>query len=288
MNTPKKSVAIVTGASSGIGASIAETLSANHFSVVLAARSEGDLLALKEKINASGGDAIVIATDLRDEQATIALIEKTMAHYQRIDVLVNNAGYSPAASLEQLTRDKIRQVFEVNLFSSLQLSSLVIPIMRDQGNGRIINMSSLTSSFSAPLATTYAATKAGMEAATDCLRLELNPWNIHQSAIIPGFVDTPTFEKSSKAGEKLRNDPNNPYRKLMISLSDFADSQVKNAASPQQVAEAVLLAATQKNPREYYYVPFSTRVFAGLMKRIKAKTKDWMLRKIYSLDKHHC
>lgn len=285
MNHKKKLVAIVTGASSGIGKACAETLASNGFSVVLAARGEGTLHKIRNSIVERGGDALVIATDVSDRQQTHMLIEKTMAHYGHIDLLVNNAGYSPAAALEQLSREEIRDVFEVNLFSLMQLTAEVIPIMRRQGAGRIIQMGSLTSHVASPLACPYAATKGAIEAMTNCLRLELLPWNIQVSLMLPGIIDTPAFDKSRASGEKARNDPNNPYQRLMVSLNDFANAQLKKPTLPQAVADAVLHAATAARPQAYYFIPFSSRIMAALLARLSPRSRDKFLAMIYGLNK---
>ncbi len=288
MKTPppfiaQRSVAIVTGASSGIGEACAIALAQAGFKVVLAARRETELLAIVEKIQQQNGDALAIATDLSDEQQTSELIKKTMAHYGRIDLLVNNAGFSPAAALEQLTREQIRQTFEVNLFPALQLISEVTPIMRQQGGGRIVNMSSMTSRFYSPLAVPYAGTKGGMESATHCLRLELAPWNIHLSIIIPGFVETPAFDKARSMAEELRNDPNNPYLSLMETMDEFAQDQLKNAATPEDVAEAVILAATCEKPKRNYYVPFSSKIAGYMAHVLPQHWTDWLITKLYGI-----
>ena len=286
MNTKaSKAVAIITGASSGIGEACAETLAANHFRVVLAARSEGAMNDIKDRIVNKGGEALVVATDVSDEQQTHALIEKTMNEYGHIDVLVNNAGYSPAAALEQLSRTEIKEVFEVNLFSLMQLTSEVIPIMRNQGSGRIIQMGSITSHVPAPLACPYAATKGAIEAMTNCLRLELKPWNIKLSLILPGIVDTPTFDKSRDSGKELRNDPDNPYQRLMNKLDEFASSQLNNKPTPpQKVAEAVLDAAIADKPREYYYLPLSSKIMAAILANLSPGGRDWLLDRVYGLS----
>lgn len=281
-----KPVAIVTGASSGIGKACAELLASNNFSVVLAARSEGAMNNIKDSIIAKGGDAIVITTDVSDEQQTHALIEKTMENYGRIDVLINNAGYSPAAALEQLSRTEIKDVFEVNLFPLMQLTSEVIPIMRKQGAGRIIQMGSITSHISSPLACPYAATKGAIEAMTNCLRLELMPWNINLSLILPGIVDTPIFDKSRACGEKLRNDPSNPYQRLMNSLNDFATEQLAGKpTTPEDVAQSVLHAATAEKPDEYYYLPLSSKIMKIILAFLSPAKRDWLLDQVYGLSK---
>lgn len=278
------SVAIVTGASSGIGEACAIALAKAGFKVVVAARRKSELNALVEKIEQHNGEAIAFATDLCDEQQTSQLITQTMEKYGRIDLLVNNAGFSPAAALEQLSRDQIRQTFEVNLFPALQLISEVTPIMRNQGGGRVINMSSMTSRIYSPLAVAYAGTKGGMESATHCLRLELAPWNIHLSIIIPGFVETPAFDKARVSAEGLRNDPTNPYLSLMEDMDTFAQSQLKNAAAPEDVAEAVVLAATSEKPKQNYYVPLSSKIAGYIANILPQHWTDWLIAKLYGID----
>lgn len=276
-------VVIVTGASSGIGEATAKHLAQAGYQVVLAARRADILDALAQEIQTAGGKALAVPTDLADRQATHDLLQRSMDTFGKLDLIVNNAGYSPIGALEQLTTDQVRHTFEVNLFSGLQLIAEVIPIYREQGYGRIINMGSLTSRFPAPLAVAYAGTKGGMEAAMDCLRLEIATWNIQITTIIPGFVDTPAFETAVASGTKLRNDPDNIYQELMFDLERFANEQLKNAATSEQVAEAVLKAAQAKRPRAYYYVPFSSTIIQAVMRLLPSRLIDRMLCKLYKV-----
>ncbi len=276
-------VALVTGASSGIGAASALCLARAGFRVVLAARRAERLEALGKTIAQEGGSVLPVATDLADERATQRLVERTLERFGRIDVLVNNAGFSPAAALEQLPRADVRGTFEVNLFAGLQLVACVVPVMREQGGGRILNMSSLASKVPAPLAVAYAATKGALESATDCLRLELAPWRIRLSLIIPGFVDTPTFDNSREAAQALRADPANPYRQLMLDLDDFATAQLKRALRPEDVGRVVVRAATARRPRERYYVPFSARLQTSLLRSLPERVLDRLLLRLYKV-----
>jgi NAD(P)-dependent dehydrogenase (short-subunit alcohol dehydrogenase family) len=280
-NERPERVAIVTGASSGIGEATAHCLAKAGFSVVLAARRTDLLDSIVEDINAQGGKALSVPTDLSDAEQTSALVQAALDAFGRVDVLVNNAGYGPPYALEQMDRRAMRHVFDVNLLSGMQLIAEVTPTMREQGGGRIINISSLSRYVGAPLAAAYAATKGGMEALTACMRLELSPWNIEFSVIVPGFVDTPTFEKSREAGQHLRDDPSNPYRQLMTDLDAFATDQLKSAVPPEDVGKAVLKAATVDSPKTRYFVPRSARTAARMFGSLPDRFADRLLLKMY-------
>jgi len=280
-NERPERVAIVTGASSGIGEATAHCLAKAGFSVVLAARRADLLDSIVEDINAQGGKALSVPTDLSDAEQTSALVQAALDAFGRVDVLVNNAGYGPPYALEQMDRRAMRHVFDVNLLSGMQLIAEVTPTMREQGGGRIINISSLSRYVGAPLAAAYAATKGGMEALTACMRLELSPWNIEFSVIVPGFVDTPTFDKSREAGQHLRDDPSNPYRQLMTDLDAFATDQLKSAVPPQDVGKAVLKAATVDSPKTRYFVPRSARTAARMFGSLPDRVADRLLLKMY-------
>ncbi|MEM9731408.1 MAG: SDR family oxidoreductase, partial [Myxococcota bacterium] len=276
-NTPK--VAIVTGASSGIGEATAKCLSEAGFAVVLAARRADLLDALASEIADAGGRAVSVPTDLSDEAQTSALVRRALEAFGRVDVLVNNAGYGPPFALEQMSREKLRHVFDVNLLSAMQLISELTPVMRAQGGGRIVNIGSLSSYVGAPIAASYAATKGGMEAMTDCMRLELAPWDIRLSVVIPGFVDTPTFDTARKAGAHLRDDPDNPYRQLMDHLDAFANEQLESAVPPEAVGAVVLKAVRADNPKTRYFVPSGAKNAARIFGMMPDRLADRVLLK---------
>ncbi|MCH2187840.1 SDR family oxidoreductase [Myxococcota bacterium] len=276
-------VAIVTGASSGIGEASARALAAAGFGVVLAARRADRLKALAEEIESKGGQALAVPADLAEEAATHGLVDQAMDRFGRVDVLLNNAGYSPAAANEQISRSALRHTFEVNLFSALQLAAEVSPIMRAQGSGRILNMGSLGGSVAAPLAIPYAGTKAGMEAVTRGLRLELAPFGIHVSLIVPGFIDTETFDNSRASSVHLREDSNNPYQQIMIDLDEFAAKQTQNALPPEAVGQVVVRAATETKPKMSYYAPASARFQSGFMGMLPEAWVHKILLRLYKL-----
>jgi NAD(P)-dependent dehydrogenase (short-subunit alcohol dehydrogenase family) len=277
-------VAIVTGASSGIGAASARALAHAGFRVVLAARRLERLEALAKEIAGGGGSALPVAADLAREADCAALVERALREWGRIDVLVNNAGFSPGAPIELLPRAEMSRTFEVNLIAALHLTGLVAPVMRAQGGGRVINIGSLAGNVPAPIAVSYAATKAGMEMATRCIRLELAPWNIRLSHVVCGFVDTETFENTKATVEHIRRDPNSPYRKLLLDLDAFAQKQVAGALPPETVARVVVAAATARRPRETYFTPASARLQRGLLNALPERWLQALLRRLYKIQ----
>ena len=133
----------------------------------------------------------------------------------------------------------------------------------------------------APMAVVYSATKAGIEAATRCLRLELAPWNIRLSLVIPGFVDTATFDNSRAMASELRADTGNPYRQLMFDLDDFAKAQLRNALAPEAVGAVVARAATARRPRGVYYAPRSARLQRMALGALPERWADRILARVY-------
>jgi len=273
---PTQRAAIVTGASSGIGEATARRLAKNGFDVAIIARRKDRLEALAMEIAEAGGRAIPIAADLADEEATARAAREALAGLGRIDLLVNNAGYSPGRAIEQITRQELRHIFDVNLFSALQLIGAVTPTMRSQGGGLIINVGSVVP---------YATTKIGMHAATDALRLELAPFGIKLSLVIPGFVDTAVFDNAREESQHLRDDLTNPYRKTMFDLDDLATKNLRNALSPDDVAKVILRAATARRPKERYYTPLSMRIQHLLLGLLPTRMLDAILLRVYKLEK---
>lgn len=274
-------VAIVTGASSGIGYATALQLAQGGFDLVLSARREDLLRELARAVEAHGATAHVVAADLAEGADTTHLAQSALERFGQVDLLVNNAGYGPPFPLEQMDRDALRHVFDVNLLAGMQLVGELTPMWRARGGGRVINMSSLTRYVASPVTSAYAATKAGMEAATRALRIELAPWNVQLSVIIPGFVDTPTFDKAREAGREAREDRANPYQAYLERLDGFAQTQLVRAISPDAVARVVLKAANAKRPQERYFVPFSSRVAALTLGGMPASLREAILKKLY-------
>ncbi len=182
----QEKVVIVTGASSGIGLAAARLLAQHGAKVALVARSTDKLTALAAELP----DSLAVTADMGDEAAIRTMIDQVHKHYGRIDVLVNNAGRGMHVPMEQANLQNYRQLFELNVFGVLVAMQAVIPLMRQQGGGVIINISSGLSKRIVPGVGPYASTKYALNALTLTARQELAPDNIRVGLMIPGRTAT--------------------------------------------------------------------------------------------------
>jgi short-subunit dehydrogenase len=188
-------VVIVTGASSGIGESTAREFAQAGAITVLAARRADRLERLQQEIEEMGGIALAVPTDLTDLDQITNLVQTTLSRYGRIDVLANIAGWGLYDWFEELSHEEMRQSYEVNVIGLAELTRQVIPTMKDQRSGFILNMSSYVSRISVPPLTVYASTKYAIEGLTDGLRRALLPWGIHVIRIHPSSVSGTEFNQ---------------------------------------------------------------------------------------------
>ncbi|MFF0598571.1 oxidoreductase [Streptomyces antibioticus] len=250
MNQP---VAWITGASSGIGTAIARRLAREgHIVYGTARRLErlGDLEA--EGVRP-------LALDVTDDDATTRALDRIIEEQGRIDVLVNNAGYGSYGALEDVPADEGRAQFDVNVFAPARLTQLVLPHMRAQRGGTIVNVSSIGGKIYGPLGSWYHATKFALEGMSDALRVEVAPFGIRVVLIEPGAIRT---EWNTIARDNLMKvSGNGPYARLARSVHDVlarADAP-GTGSSPEVVADAVARAVTSDRPKARYAVGASAR-----------------------------
>ena len=226
-----KKVVIVTGASSGIGKATALQLIKEGHSVYGAARRV-------EKMNelvSAGGKAVAIDITKHDQVHTE--IQKIIEAEGRIDVLVNNAGYAVYGAIEDVSYKQAKQQLEVNLFGLAEATKAVLPVMRKQGSGTIVNVSSIGGKVYGPLAAWYHATKWGLEGWSHALRLEVNQFGINVVIIEPGVIKT---EFTDAMDHELTEDSNSPYKEL----EHIVANMVKNTNKPGQYSEPTVIANT--------------------------------------------
>lgn len=195
-------VAIVTGASSGIGEAIARVLADEGVSVVLAARSTDELRSIAAEIEQTGGTASVVSTDVTDREQVSALIEKTLAEYGRLDVLVNNAGMIDVARVEDADMEVWETMVDVNLTGLMDVTHQALPALREDDGGHVVNISSISDRRVGAKYGGYDATKFGVRGFTKALREEVSQ-DVRVTLLSPGLVETELPERAEELQERL-------------------------------------------------------------------------------------
>ena len=237
--TLKDRVAIVTGASSGIGEATARALAGQGAAVVLAARDEEKIRALEVEILASGGHALGIKTDVSDRDSVDALVARTIAEFGMLDVLVNNAGVGLSGRVAELRAEDLGYVFEVNVVGALNCVQAALPHL---GPGsRIINVSSVVGKRAIPKVGGYCASKFALNALSDALRVEIKE-DITVTSVYPGTTHTAFRDNSRRTRDEQRG-----WRPPGV--------------TPEKVAEKIVRAV--ENGGRDVYVRFSDRLFVA-------------------------
>jgi NADP-dependent 3-hydroxy acid dehydrogenase YdfG len=204
-NNIEGKVVVITGASSGMGAAAARHLSAQGATVVLGARRIERLQALAGEITVTGGKALAVETDVTDRGQVHRLVDAAVETYGRIDVLVNNAGIMPLSPLERLKVEEWGRMIDVNLKGVLYGIAAALPHMMAQKSGHIINLSSVAGHKVFAGSAVYSATKFGVRALSEGLRMEVKPYNIRTTIICPGAVKTELLDHITEADVQKAN-----------------------------------------------------------------------------------
>ena len=226
---PANKTVIITGASSGIGAATARAFAAAGATVVLAARDEARLNTLARDL---GGRSLVVPTDIANSRMIEELVDKTIAAFGAIDIVINNAGVGLAAPVAELKAEVFRKALEVDLFGPLVLTQAALPHMRRRGRGQLIYVSSVVGLRALPYLGGYAAAKAALDRLTESLRVELRGSGVAVTLVRPGTTRTGFAEHRLGSGRERRR-------------------VTARAATPEQVARAILRAAVRE-PRVAY------------------------------------
>lgn len=244
---------LVTGCSSGIGRATAELLKSKGWTVFPTARKVVDLDALKQ----AGFDAIKL--DLRSSESIALAVEWVLIkNGGQLDAVVNNAGFGMPGAMEDLTRDAMRDQFEVNLFGLQELTNRLIPIFRKQGAGRIVNVSSVVGRVSLPFMGIYSASKFALEAVSDALRVELSRDHISVSLVEPGPIATQFSTNCAEQGEQ-NLDPHTSrfsaaYKKYFKKRRNGGMSEDRFRLPPEAVAKKIVHALEASRPKIRYCV----------------------------------
>ena len=218
-------IAVITGASTGIGQSIAAAFAAEGAKTVLASRSREKLEVAADEIRSAGGQAHVVPTDVTVEDEVVDLFRQTLAAFGRVDILVNNAGVSKGAPTDELSLDVWQQVIAVNLTAAFLCSREALKIMKSQRSGRIINIGSVSAKVPRSHSAAYTTSKFGLEGLTRSLALDARDFGIAASILHPGNTATPIWTGREEIAR----------REGVMSPDDLARVAVTIATLPPEV-----------------------------------------------------
>lgn len=248
----EEKVAVVTGSSSGIGLETSLLLAKNGFRTFATVRNLDKANAIRNISDKGELPIHVVELDVSSDKSVNAAIDKISDESKRIDVLVNNAGYSLIGALEDLSMDEIKAQFETNLFGTIRVMKAVLPTMRKQKGGTIVNVSSMAGRVGFPLFPVYSGTKFALEGVSESIRLETDPLGIKIVLVEPGTIRS-NFASNAIIGQKAA-EPASPYASLMETLQKATARFVDQGTPPEEVAKVILKAVTIDNPDLRYLV----------------------------------
>ncbi|MEI7232657.1 oxidoreductase [Pectobacterium carotovorum] len=276
----KSKVILVTGASSGIGEATALRLKASGHTVYAAARRIERMQKLAES------DIRVLPLDVTDSVSVQTVVDTIIAECGRIDVVVNNAGYGSYGAVEEVSPEEGRAQFDVNVFGAVRLTQLVLPHMRAQRSGTVINITSMGGKIYTPLGAWYHGTKFALEAISDCLRLEVEPFGVDVVVIEPGGIKT---EWADIAAAKLLDvSGHGAYAKQAEAMADsmVGDSSRKRQSSPQVIADTIAQAVNARRPKTRYAVGFGAKPMICLRRLLSDRLFDRFMRMATGISRH--
>jgi NAD(P)-dependent dehydrogenase (short-subunit alcohol dehydrogenase family) len=243
-------VAIVTGSSSGIGLATSLALARHGYLTYATMRNLAKRDPIQSVADKQHLPIRTVQLDVTDENSVKNAIHSILSETGRIDLLVNNAGYGLTGAFEDIGIDEIKAQYETNVFGVVRVTQAVLPIMRKQGSGRIINISSGAGRFGYPGGSAYVSSKFALEGLSESISFEVEEFGIRTVLVEPGFVRTNFAENISIA--KKAQGPNSPYSQMMQMMSSNRDKMLKNVSDADLVAAAVVEAATAKEPNLRY------------------------------------
>ena len=250
---------LVTGCSTGIGRAVVEDLLRQGHTVWATARRPDTLSDLADR------GAHVTALDVTDEASMSSAVAEVEAAHGSVGTLVNNAGYGEYGAVEEVDMDKVRAMFETNVFGLARMCQLVLPGMRRAGKGRIINIGSMGGRFTFPLGGYYHATKYAVEALTDALRMEVKAFGVDVALVEPGVTRSSFVEKTSDS-DGMVGEPDSPYAAVRASVARSNNEAYTNrmmSASAESVAQVVVSAVAADRPRPRYLLTPAAKVMAA-------------------------
>lgn len=282
-------VILITGASSGIGAALARILAQQVPSVklVLAARNNSKLTEVAANCRDNGAEVLVVPTDLAQTESVQNLAQQTIERFGTVDILVNNAGYGQMGPVELIPPEAAKKQFAVNFHGALTLTQALVPVMRKQGAGKIVNISSLGGRIPFPIAGMYSCSKFALEALSDVLRMELKTFGIRVVVIEPGPVVTDFFRAAWE--EVLQTIPHykeTDYAPVFENIEQI-DSQLDILGwTAEKTARRIVAILQKKRPKARYVLATGGSILIFLMNKVLPITvRDAFWKRIYGVHK---
>ena len=272
-------IAVVTGASSGIGFETALTLAREGYYTYATMRDTTKSDKIKELGKKENLKIDVLELDVDDENSIKTAIKKILDEKQRIDVLVNNAGWGLWGCVEDVSVDEFKKQFETNFFSIIRLIQEVCPTMRTQGSGKIINISSVAGRIGFPASPAYISSKFALEGLSESLRFELAPFGIDVVIIEPGVIKT-NFMKNMKMAEKYG--PESVYMDITDKVVSGVKMMCEMGTDTKEVADAIVKATKDENPLPRYIVGNDASMFLEAKKnKTDLEFENYLKKELY-------
>ena len=269
-------VAVVTGSSTGIGFETSLILSRNGFLTFATMRNINKSENIKSVATKENLPIQIRQLDVTDELSVTNAIQAISSEAGRIDVLVNNAGYGLTGAFEDLAIDEIKAQYETNVFGLIRTTQAVLPIMRRQRSGTIVNISSGAGRFGFPSSSAYVSTKFAVEGLSESMSYELEPFGIRVVIVEPGVIRTNFLDGVVVA--KKSKDQNSPYSQMMQKVNTGFEEMMKNASSPDVVAKVVLNAIRDKNRNLRYLAGSDVEKWLGGKRKVADEELYKMMR----------
>lgn len=250
-------VALVTGSSSGIGFETALALARENYFTYASMRNTSKAGKIQEIAKKENLNLTVIELDIDKEDSIKSAVKKIQEQKGRIDVLVNNAGYGLFGCLEDITMEELKAQFQTNFFGVVSLIQEIAPIMRKQGSGIIVNVSSVAGRIGFPGTPAYISSKFALEGLSECMRYELSPFGIKTIIIEPGVIQTNFFSSMKVAHGK----PGSPYKEITEKVMNGVKMMAEMGTPPAEVAKTIMKSINTAEPLPRYVVGSDASMF---------------------------
>jgi NAD(P)-dependent dehydrogenase (short-subunit alcohol dehydrogenase family) len=274
MKSPKDQTVLITGSNSGIGHATAKLLAQAGYITYGGAR-RAETFSEIEKIGVHP-----LQIDMIDETSMAEAVKQIETKHGAVDVLINNAGFGQMGPIEEITTQQWQQQYQTNVFGLVRLTQLVLPAMREQRSGRIINLSSMGGQFTFPLAGAYHSTKYALESINEALRFEVKSFGIDVIVIQPAAVATPL---AATALETIRTSQTSSYQTILNAFYRTSEQLADmDALSPEDVAQVILGAVQSRRPKPRYKIGRMARLLPIMHTLLSDRLWDRLLTRFYS------